>query len=262
MRSAPALKQRGEHLLGRAGVYRPARQAYQRLRNSEHYRWRQSARGFFGQFVPKGGLVFDVGANIGNYTEVYLELGARVVAIEPNPELAERVRLRCASRRLTVEEVALSAAEGTAELHLGIDHVHSSISDEWVELVEASEFPERFKGSVTVQVTTLDALIDRHGTPDFLKIDVEGAEREVLSGLTRTIPTISFEYQGLDLDSARDCVARVLELGDYECTFARGEQVALASGWSDAATLFERIEATDARREHSHGDIYLRARLG
>ena len=115
---------------------------------------------------------------------------------------------------------------------------------------------------MSVQITTLDALIARHGAPDFLKIDVEGAELEVLSGLTHAIPTISFEYQGLDLDTARDCVARVLAMGDYECSFARGEQVALASDWTDAATLFERIEATNARREHSHGDIYLRTRLG
>jgi FkbM family methyltransferase len=259
MRSGVALKRHSEHLLGRAGVYRPARQAYQRLVNSDHYRWRRSARGFFRQFVPQGGLVFDVGANVGNYTEVYLELGARVVAVEPNPELAERVRLRCASRRLSVEEVAVGSGEGVVELHLGIDHAHSSISDEWVELVESSEFPERFEGSVTVPLTTLDALIARHGTPDFLKIDVEGAEREVLSGLTRAVPAISFEYQGLDLDAARDCVARVQEIGAYECTFAQGEQVAFAAGgWTGADALFERIEATNARAEHSHGDIYLR----
>jgi FkbM family methyltransferase len=261
MRSAVALKQRSEHLLGRAGVYRPARQAYQRLRNSEHYQWRRSARGFFGAFVPKGGLVFDVGANVGNYTEVFLELGARVVAIEPNPELAERVRLRCASRRLVVEELALSDREGAIQLHLGIDHVHSTISDDWVQLVESSEFPERFRGSVEVQMTTLDNLIARYGMPDFLKIDVEGAERDVLSGLTQAVPAISFEYQGLDLDSARDCVDAVVALGDYECNHAGGEEVALASPeWVDAATLFERIEATDARRSHSHGDIYLRLR--
>jgi FkbM family methyltransferase len=256
-----AFKQRSEHLLGRARVYRPARQAYQRLRNSEHYRWRRDARDFFGQFVPKAGLVFDVGANIGNYTEVYLELGARVVAVEPNPELAERVRLRCASRRLTVEEVALSDADGTVELHLGVDHAHSSISDDWVELVEASEYQGRFRGSVTVPMTTLDALIARHGTPDYLKIDVEGAERAVLSGLSRPIPAISFEYQGLDLDAARDCVNAVVALGDYECNYAGGEEVALASReWMDAATLFERLDATNARESHAHGDIYLRIR--
>ncbi len=259
MRSGAALKQRSEHLLGRAGVYRPARHAYQRLVNSEHHAWRMGARGLFGQFVPDGGLVFDVGANIGNYTEVYLGLGARVVAVEPNPELAERVRLRCGSRRLDVEEVALSSAEGAGELHLGIDHVHSSISDEWVDLVESSEFPERFRGSVTVRITTVDALIDRYGRPDFLKIDVEGAERDVLAGLSQPIAAISFEYQGLDLDAARECVAKVEALGAYECNFARGEQVELAhADWTDAATLFARIE--DAQAGHAHGDIYLRTR--
>ncbi len=260
MRSAVSLKRRSESLLGRAGVYRPARRAYQRLLNHEHHGWRREARHFYGQFVPKGGLVFDVGANVGVDSEVYLELGARVVAVEPNPELADRLRLRCGSRRFSVEEVALSDTDGQGELRLGIDLAHSSISDEWVDLVRSDEdLPERWNGSVTVPITTLDALIARHGVPDFVKIDVEGAERDVLSGLSQAVPAISFEFQCPALDIARDCVAKLQSLGDYELCYGDGEQVKLSlSEWVDADTLFGQLEAMKSRHYKGHGDIYLR----
>jgi FkbM family methyltransferase len=260
--TAAAIKRRSEHLLGRAGVYRPARQAYLRLLNQGHHNWRQEARGFYRQFVPRGGLVFDVGANVGNYTDVYLSLGAGVVAVEPNPELAERLRLRCGSRRLSVEQVALSNAEGSAELRLGFDLAHSSISDEWVDLVRADEdLPERWSGSVTVPVTTMDTLIARHGVPDFVKIDVEGAERDVLSGLNQAVPSISFEFQCPALDIARECVAKLQSLGEYELNFGDGEQVSLMNAeWSDADTLFAQLEEMKQRHYKAHGDIYLRTR--
>ena len=38
---------------------------------------------FYSQFVPNGGLVFDIGANIGNRIEIFLEIGATVIAVEP-----------------------------------------------------------------------------------------------------------------------------------------------------------------------------------
>ena len=45
-----------------------------------------------------------------------------------------------------------------------------------------------------VAVTTLDALIARFGVPAFIKIDVEGAEPDVLAGLSHAVPVLSFEY--------------------------------------------------------------------
>ena len=45
-----------------------------------------------------------------------------------------------------------------------------------------------------VPVTTLDALIERHGVPSFVKVDAEGFEEEVLQGLSRSIKALSFEF--------------------------------------------------------------------
>jgi hypothetical protein len=54
-----------------------------------YYQPRQQARRFFRPFVPTDGLVFDLGANRALRAELFLELGARVVAVEPIPRLTE-----------------------------------------------------------------------------------------------------------------------------------------------------------------------------
>ena len=92
--AAISARHRAEALLCRVGAYSHARNAYQRLFNREHYASRRRDRGFFRDFVPRGRLVFDVGANEGRMTETFPELGATVVAVEPNPALADTVRAR------------------------------------------------------------------------------------------------------------------------------------------------------------------------
>lgn len=180
-----ALRRQAEDILCRLGVYHPARNAYQRFLNREYYTTRVHDRAFFRDFVPEGGLVFDIGANEGRMTQTFAEIGASVVAVEPNPALAERVKARYGSSKVTVEATALGDADGVATLRLGRDSGHSSLSQDWQEA--AGDAADRWDGSVEVPVTTLDALIARHGAPDFVKIDVEGFEPQVLRGAAETV---------------------------------------------------------------------------
>ena len=84
-------------------------------------------RDLYRQFMGRGDLVFDVGANVGNRVDVFLSLHARVVAIEPLPECAQRLR-DTFQRRCIVLETALGAAAGTAELRRGNEDVLSTMS--------------------------------------------------------------------------------------------------------------------------------------
>jgi FkbM family methyltransferase len=155
--------------------------------------------------VVRGGLVFDLGANDGDLTEMFLELGCEVVAVEPTPALAELIRRRF---RIPVEACAIGAEEGEATLALGRDGAHSSIAGAWIAKTD------RWAGSVTVPVRTLDSLIDQYGVPAFVKIDVEGGEPQVLAGLSQPV-NLSFEFLSDLPDATASCVARLAELGEY-----------------------------------------------
>jgi FkbM family methyltransferase len=150
----------------------------------------REALAFYGQFISVGDLVFDVGANVGNRTEVFLELGAYVVAFEPQPPCAERLGSDFgANPRFTLVQAALGSAPGTGQLFLASAHVLASTSSEFMEATTASGrfSPEDgWRGEqIEVQVSTLDAAIERFGRPVFVKVDVEGAEPNVLEASPR-----------------------------------------------------------------------------
>jgi FkbM family methyltransferase len=255
-----SIQARAEGLLCNARLYRPARNTYQRVLNQAYWRERVQARAFFESFVSKGDLVFDLGANRGLRSELFLELGARVIAVEPMPELAHLIRRRYPSRRLTIEPCAVGDEPGTATLHVGIDDLHSTISEDWVSSVrENPALTDRWAGALEVQVLTLDQLIDRHGLPEFMKMDIEGFELEALTGLSRAPRALSFEFQCAALDRALACLDLLDELGRYEYRVAGGEQFEyMEVDWATADQISDRLRRLQVRDPHTHGDVYAR----
>jgi hypothetical protein len=108
---------------------------------------------------------------------------------------------------------------------------------------------------VRVPVTTLDTLIDHHGLPAFIKLDVEGFEVEALHGLTRPVPALSFEFTTIQRDLAQAGIARCTALGFTRFNGALGESQTLAHGdWQDARGIAAWLAALPM--EANSGDIY------
>ncbi|PUA81262.1 FkbM family methyltransferase [Nocardioides currus] len=240
-------------MLARLGLYQPVRNAYNRLFRPDAAAHRNRVRTYFSEFVGPGDLVFDIGANDGRYTGVFLELGGRVVAVEPNPSLAKTLHERY---RLDIEEVAVGANPGSAELHLGSADILSTLSTEWMDIAREQHLSNQWSGeTLTVDVSTLDLLIEKHGLPHYVKIDVEGFEPDVLRGLSKQVPVISFEVQGPALHMAAQCVESLEQLGPYTYSVSPLDQHALATDWLDGPELLERLPELVGER---HGDVFAR----
>ena len=213
----------------------------------------------YARFVKPGDLVFDVGSHVGDRIAAFRRLGARVVACEPNPPLVKTLRLiygRDAS--VTIAPVAVGAAPGEIEMKINVDN--PTVSTASRDFVRASQGAPGWQGqnwdkSIKVGLTTLDALIARHGMPAFIKIDVEGFEAEVLAGLTQGVPALSFEFTTIQRDVAHACLDRCAALGYVRYNAALGESQKLAhDGWQSAAAIGRWFD--ELPMEANSGDVY------
>jgi FkbM family methyltransferase len=224
--------------------------------------WRIAAmRRHYAALIEPGDLVFDIGAHVGNHTRALARLGARVVAIEPQPQLARWLRwLFHGDQRLTVVEAALGARPGKASLYPSPrTPTVATLSADWIAAVgSATSFAGvRWEAPLEVPVTTLDALIEQHGLPRFCKIDVEGFEAEILRGLSQPIPLLSFEYVPAAIAIACEAVSLLAALGPYRFNATVGERRSfLWSEWQEAAPTLAWLR--ERRPEERSGDVYAR----
>ena len=202
--------------------------------------------------------MFDVGANVGNRVESFIALGATVVAVEPLTECADVLQRRFGHTRTTVVRMGLGAQAGTATLRTTTASTIASMSSDFIDGTRASgRFAEfEWADARQVDVTTLDALIAQYGTPDFIKIDVEGFEPEILRGLSTPVPALSFEFARELASHAEDCMLRLQELGDYEFAYSTGESMAWSVGWTNMQDLLQALRSIGDPLEW--GDIYAR----
>lgn len=174
----------------------------------------------------EGKTVYDIGAHIGIYTLFFARavgLTGTVIAFEPNPdnyyELIENIKINN-FQNVVVKRIAVGSDRGEAILWTPVLHTSKgSICEEnKQQMLSNYKKIKRFK----VEVNSIDYLVERnYKKPDFIKIDVEGAEIDVLQGAKRTLrlykPKLFIEIHGSDLrkwsDNARTIINFLTDMG-------------------------------------------------
>ena len=214
---------------------------------------------FLARFLGEGELGFDIGAHVGDRTASFRRLGARALAVEPQPRLARLLRLLFRhDPDVTLVSSLVGSQKGEAALHLNSANPTVATASTTFVAAAASAVgweDQQWDGSLTLPVTTLDALAEAHGDPHFIKIDVEGYEANVLAGLSTPVRALSFEFTTLQRQVALDALAEVESLGDYTFNACVGEDMRFVlPAPVHAGTLARWLEALPA--EANSGDIY------
>ena len=225
---------------------------------------RQMGLNFYSNLISPGDLVFDVGANVGSKTRIFLELGANVVSIEPQEACAEilhglknKIKLRD-DQGFAIIQTALGETECKSEMIKSNASVLSTMSNEWIDVMTKSGRFENYSWNerITVSVTTLDKLIEEYGTPSYIKIDVEGYELDVLKGLTKPIKYVSLEFAPEFLHNTYKCIEYIESLGEVVFNYSLGESMQMGLDNYVASNILIDILNRFKNNYKIFGDIY------
>jgi FkbM family methyltransferase len=190
-------------------------------------------------------VIYDFGANNGDDVDYYLKKSDLVVAVEANPLLAGEIRLRfsdaIAASRLIVESCILSAGEGQSKQSFYI-HKNNHVVSQFPRPEEnrIAEFEEIFLPSRNV----VD-VIKEHGSPYYVKIDIEHYDKNILEALFSNKirpPFVSAESHSIEVFSI------LVSRGKYDC-------FNLVDGAS-VCKLYEKITIKTVSGEEKHSFPY------
>jgi FkbM family methyltransferase len=162
-------------------------------------------------------LIFDIGANIGRYSLTFaVNPENTIISVEASPNTFNMLKINMSPfTNVTPLEYAVSdSKEPYITFYNCQSDTLSTLDINWLTSSESrfGDHQGRFS-PIQVKAITLDALIEKYGVPDILKIDVEGAEEQVIRSLSKKVPILLFEWAAEWKDSLKLAIDHLTSLG-------------------------------------------------
>lgn len=214
---------------------------------------------FYSGFIFSGMKIVDVGANVGNYSQLFLNFGATVIGVEPQTYCQEILKTRFrGNTNFKLIPAASGAAVSSSIIHKSQSHTIASMNKNWIgNVAQSNRFEnENWKDEEKVSVTTLDIIIKENFVPDYIKIDVEGYEQEVLKGLNHAVNFISFEITLPEMKQAAiDCVNEISRIGNYVFVIPDQDKLVEIKQWHSKADILSLLEKLSTGADKISTDI-------
>jgi FkbM family methyltransferase len=201
---------------------------------------------FFRTFVKSGSLCVDIGAHGGQRIEILAALNARVIALEPNPYFFNKLKRQFKRYpNVTLLPIGAGSRNCRTQFYIHKDAQKAGtfsrdLMDAWGELEPKAQ--TGWQEISNVELTTLDSLFDRYGTPEFVCIDVQGYESEVLRGLSRDIRCVSFSVAPHHRQDALQVMDRLGKIGSYRFNYTFNEVNGLGQrNWIDDQDMMRKF---------------------
>ena len=250
-------------ILKKLKLYTPIK----RFKDDVHFFFRENL--FFNEemismyhpFVKHGDLVFDLGSAYGNRTKHFLKLGAgKVIVVEPTEYYQKKLHKSYGNDpRVKLLKVGIADKNGKQTITLCSSPTLSTFEQD--EINDISSNPQmrnlEWIGKETIEMVSLNTLIETYGLPDFVKLDIEGYEEKAFSTLKYALPCLSFEYHTHFKEKTLKCIDYLAKLGNYEFNYSTRETMKFALGsWCDAEKIKDEMIRIDPNTDF--GDIYCR----
>lgn len=160
-------------------------------------------------------MFFDIGANIGNWSLANINNCDKIISVEASPNTFQKLLNNTNNNKKIVAlnyAVCNSNSEFIEFYNCSADTL-STINKDWLDSEKSRFYKQYYYNVITCKTITIDKLIQEYGTPELIKIDVEGGEFECLSSLTQKVNNICFEWASETNDITFKCLNYLENLG-------------------------------------------------
>ena len=213
---------------------------------------------FYSKLIKKNDLCFDIGANIGKKSKIFLALGAKVIAFEPQSSCKSALeKIKQSNKNFDYHTLAIGLNNGVNELYLGNHCEVATLSDKFINFYTTKDIFWNKKEKTSVN--TLNHIIKKYGIPQYCKIDTEGYELNILSSLSHKIPIIEFEFtEGFLEDTIK--IIDLLQSNQSQFNFILNEKTKFElNQWSSAEDFLKVF--LNLPKKNLHGNIFVRTNV-